>query len=342
MIPIEILLAPIRALIAAFGTGALPSGPVAGLRSTATTLSDSASQLSRADAAAASGWDAAGQRAASLVIRREQDRSIALSDDSTALADAYARSAEIVRRGAIDLEAVAQSFIGIASAMGPALLTGPGIAAILPIAADHLQRAMQVVERVRTELQPEIDRVTGIAAHSDPRVGELGRLGDELNRFAQAASGSVAPGDGATTQPAGVMSGSPTGGVAVRLPDGSTVYAPSERAATAVRAALTKQGLPYVWGGTDPDSGFDCSGFTQWAYRQAGVELPRLAQEQDSVGLPVSQSNLMPGDLAVWDGHVAMYIGNGKLIETGGDPVGITGLRTTNAGQGFQGFFRPR
>ncbi|WP_018180759.1 C40 family peptidase [Jongsikchunia kroppenstedtii] len=331
MIPIELLLAPIRALIAAFGTGALPAGHTAALRSTATTLSDSASRLTQADGTAAAGWAADGQRAASLVIRRSRDHSAALGDDSSDLADAYDRSAEIVRRGAADLEAIAQSFIGIAAAMGPTLFTGPGLASILPVATEHLQRAMRVVERVRAELQPEIDRVTRIAGGSDPRLAQLGRLGGELDRFARAfGPGGTAPG---TTPSAG--------GVAVTLPDGSTVYAPNERAATAVRAALTKQGLPYVWGGTDPNSGFDCSGFTQWAYRQAGVELPRLAQEQDSAGVPVSQSDLMPGDLAVWDGHVAMYVGNGKLIETGGDPVGITALRTTNAGQGFQGFFRP-
>ncbi|NED67462.1 C40 family peptidase, partial [Streptomyces sp. SID10244] len=46
-------------------------------------------------------------------------------------------------------------------------------------------------------------------------------------------------------------------------------------------------------------------------------------------------------DLAVWDGHVAMYVGNNQLVEAG-DPVQVSPLRTTNAGQGFQGFFRPR
>lgn len=94
-----------------------------------------------------------------------------------------------------------------------------------------------------------------------------------------------------------------------------------------------------MWGGTGT-GGFDCSGFTQWAYRQAGVELPRLAQDQDTVGRQVSQSELQPGDLAVWSGHVAMYIGNGQLVETGGAPVGVTALRTTNADQTFEGFYR--
>jgi len=94
-----------------------------------------------------------------------------------------------------------------------------------------------------------------------------------------------------------------------------------------------------VWGGTTPGQGLDCSGLTQWAYGDAGVEIPRLAQEQD-VGAQVAQSDLMPGDLAVWDGHVAMYIGNDQLVEAG-DPASVSGLRTDNIGMAFQGFYRP-
>ncbi|MCA1006358.1 C40 family peptidase [Rhodococcus hoagii] len=128
-------------------------------------------------------------------------------------------------------------------------------------------------------------------------------------------------------------------GVEIVLPDGSTVVAPNEEAADAVRNALTQQGVPYQWGGTTPGQGLDCSGLTQWAYGEAGVELPRLAQEQ-SVGVPVAQENLMPGDLAVWDGHVAMVIGNGQMVEAG-DPVSVSAIRTSNSGMGFHGFFRP-
>ncbi|QDZ42093.1 C40 family peptidase [Corynebacterium sp. sy039] len=111
-----------------------------------------------------------------------------------------------------------------------------------------------------------------------------------------------------------------------------------ERGQRAVAAAKSALGTPYVWGGTSP-AGFDCSGFTQWSWRQAGVELPRLA-EQQSVGTPVAQSDLIPGDLLVWDGHVAMYAGNGEIIEAG-DPVQISPLRTTNMGMNFKGYFRP-
>ena len=128
-------------------------------------------------------------------------------------------------------------------------------------------------------------------------------------------------------------------GIAVTLPDGSTATAPNAVAADAVRHALTQLGVPYVWGGTTPGVGLDCSGLTQWAYREAGLDLPRLAQEQD-LGAAVAQNALRPGDLAVWDGHVAMVVGNGQMIEAG-DPVKLSPIRTDNAGQGFQGFWRP-
>jgi cell wall-associated NlpC family hydrolase len=128
-------------------------------------------------------------------------------------------------------------------------------------------------------------------------------------------------------------------GFAVRLPDGSTAMAPNAVAASAVRHALTQLGVPYQWGGTTPGVGLDCSGLTQWAYHEAGLNIPRLAQEQD-IGAAVDAGALRPGDLAVWDGHVAMIVGNGTMIEAG-DPVQLSPVRTANAGQGFQGFWRP-
>lgn len=131
----------------------------------------------------------------------------------------------------------------------------------------------------------------------------------------------------------------PVGGQEVTLPDGTTVQAPTPQAASAVRHALTQIGIPYVWGGTTADVGLDCSGFTQWAYGEAGVEIPRLAQHQ-TTGSTIPFDSVQPGDLLVWDGHVAMAIGNGQLIEAG-DPIGISPLRTSNIGMEFYGVYRP-
>ena len=106
----------------------------------------------------------------------------------------------------------------------------------------------------------------------------------------------------------------------------------------AVEAAKAQLGTPYVWGGSAP-GGFDCSGLTSWAYKQAGVDIPRTAENQ-AVGRQVSYEELQPGDLVVWTGHVAMYAGDGQMIEAG-SPVQMSSVRTDNIGMPFKGFWRP-
>lgn len=131
----------------------------------------------------------------------------------------------------------------------------------------------------------------------------------------------------------------PGDGVGVNLPDGSSSEAPNETAAMAVRNALSALGTPYVWGGANPPQGTDCSGLTQWAYAGAGFDLPRPASSQ-AMGASVPPGEVLPGDLVVWDGHVAMIIGNGQMVEAG-DPVQVQPIRTSNSGMSFYGFYRP-
>lgn len=129
------------------------------------------------------------------------------------------------------------------------------------------------------------------------------------------------------------------GEVPITLPNGHTVYAPNATAATAIKSALTQVGVPYVWGGTTPGVGLYCSGLTQWAYQQAGLEIGRTTWDQDNnPQIPVEEA--LPGDLLIWDGHVAMFLGDGLMIEAG-DPVAVTPVRTENAGMAFEGVFRP-
>ncbi|HEY0637148.1 MAG TPA: C40 family peptidase [Pseudonocardiaceae bacterium] len=128
-------------------------------------------------------------------------------------------------------------------------------------------------------------------------------------------------------------------GVQLGLPGGGTAEAPNEIAANAVRYALQQLGVPYVWGASSPGQGFDCSGLTSWAYSMAGLEIPRHSAAQ-AVGASVPPDQLMPGDLVVWQGHVAMIIGDGMMVEAG-DPVQINPTRTSNIGMPFMGFYRP-
>ncbi len=103
----------------------------------------------------------------------------------------------------------------------------------------------------------------------------------------------------------------------------------SGAAVQAVRAALSKQGSPYVWGGGGPAT-FDCSGLVKWSFQQAGVSgLPHSAQEQARMGRSISQSQLQPGDLiALYSPitHIGMYVGGGRYVNApqSGDVVKVS------------------
>lgn len=101
----------------------------------------------------------------------------------------------------------------------------------------------------------------------------------------------------------------------------------SGRAKTAIAFALAQVGKAYVWGADGPNS-FDCSGLMMAAYRKIGVSLPHSSRTQATLGHSVSKSNLAPGDLVFFAHggriyHVAMYIGNGKIVHARQPRYGI-------------------
>ena len=109
---------------------------------------------------------------------------------------------------------------------------------------------------------------------------------------------------------------------------GTPATATATGSATASEGAVVAEaekflGVPYLWGGTDPAKGLDCSGFTQLVYKNLGIDLPRTSSQQATSGQAVaSLADARPGDLVFFDhsssragiDHVGVYIGNGKMI----------------------------
>jgi cell wall-associated NlpC family hydrolase len=114
----------------------------------------------------------------------------------------------------------------------------------------------------------------------------------------------------------------------------------------AVAIAKRYLGIPYVWGGSTPTGGFDCSGLVMYVYKQLGITLDHYAAWQFLEGRRIAPDDLQPGDLVFWEpkadgpGHVGMYVGDGKMINAPhtGDVVRIVNIQGRS---GYVGAVRP-
>jgi cell wall-associated NlpC family hydrolase len=167
-------------------------------------------------------------------------------------------------------------------------------------ADEKVQQAQQVLDRLTAEQRQAI-------------AAEQQRQAQAAQRDADAAATAT----GATTNDNSTSSTNNTEAATSTADGGAASVPASGKGAQVVAFAKAQLGKPYVFGATGPGS-YDCSGLTMAAWKSVGVQLDRTSEAQFHDGVPVSQSDLQPGDLVFFYGsapsHVGIYVGNGTII----------------------------
>ena len=202
-----------------------------------------------------------------------------------------------------------------------------GISGVDAVVSDQVARSLGVpagnaivISAPHAELSTLMKRVAKLL----PRTASVASL------VAQAPSSGVAVASGAAGA-AGVSAASGPGLSGVQL-------------SAFLKAAVSRLGMPYVWGAAGPRS-FDCSGLVQWSLAQAGVVMPRVAVDQARTGPQVPVSQLQPGDLLFYHtdptaptyiSHVAIYLGKGLMIQAPEPGMNVQ-VVPADFGSGFAG-----
>lgn len=183
------------------------------------------------------------------------------------------------------------------------------------------QRTEQGIAQIAGQMGKTKDHIATLLSEQKSILSSL--TGTEL---AQVQQGTVSSGGGITSA---VYAG-PTG----------------TQADTAVAFAFKQLGCSYVYGGTGPcGAGFDCSGLVMKAWAAAGITIPRDTYSQWAALPHISESSLQPGDLMYYNGigHVAIYVGNGMIIDapTPGQPIRELSMKDSWYASTFDGAARP-
>lgn len=171
----------------------------------------------------------------------------------------------------------------------------------------RILRARQEEERIRQEQERVRQEQESAGQESGAAGREPGAAGREPGGAGQESGSAGTAQDSAGT----------AGGRSVKSIGGT------EFGRNVADYALQFIGNPYVYGGTSLTGGTDCSGYTQSVYRHFGVSIPRTSGEQAGFGREIPYEDMEPGDLVCYSGHVAMYIGGGRIVHASSRKEGI-------------------
>jgi peptidoglycan DL-endopeptidase CwlO len=257
-------------------------------------------------------YDAAGQQLASAKARLAQ---------VTKQAD---RAQQQYNQASATLAAVAvagyenqgqTSVIGLLTSGNPDAVLGQA-SLLLQIEGTHNAQAQQLLTSANelSSIKEQRQRTeTGVQQLTSQYAGQKTSMTKLLNKQKAVLDSLTAQQQAAVT--AASVGGSTTSGDVTTAPVTSPI-ATSSQAGQAVAYAYAHLGAPYVWGATGPTS-FDCSGLMYAAWQAAGVTLPRTTYDEWANLPHIPMSDLQPGDLILYNGesHVAMYVGDGEIID---------------------------
>lgn len=184
----------------------------------------------------------------------------------------------------------------------------------------QLETAMANLRSQQANADTQIANAKSLASEYQKTITEQNKIIQQQQAAAAASgrsSGGSSGGGGGTSKP---NSNASVPGGNLNPPKTTNVSG-----SDVVNYAMQFVGKPYVWGGKDPNTGADCSGFTSYVYAHFGISIPSFSGAQRSCGQEVSYANAQAGDLICYAGHVAIYMGGGKIVHAKGTAYGIVG-----------------